>query len=203
MALGSLDKARVAVNFMLGNDVQYQNVYHYIVNGDGGFSNSTVTAAIKTAVEGYYAGIASSVKNDVVEQLSFVEKVEYVGDDWQVTENIGTFTPTFSPTSVAEVCPNQVSPFIVFKTTRPRTVGRKFLFPTLETEQNAGIIVAGLVTKLIAFGAAVLTDITVDGTNVLEAGVPRVGVNQWLTFQSAVVTDLLGTQRRRRPGYGA
>lgn len=205
MALASGDILRVAVNFLLGNGVQYQNVYQYVVNGIGGFSDAAATTAINTKMINQYAGLVASVKDDVVEQLSFVDQIEWdvTEGKWLVTHNVGTFTPSFAPSSAADVLPNQVSPFIVFKTTRPRTVGRKFLFPVLETEQDAGIIAGGMVTKLIAFGASVLADIVVDGSNVLQAGVARAGVNQWLTFQVAVVTDLLGTQRRRRPGYGA
>lgn len=203
MALGVGDIVRTAVNFQLGNGVQYQNVYHHIFDGVGGVSDAAVVADIKTWAEGVYDELVGQTKSDIVEQLSFVDQVEWSGTEWAVVANIGTFTPTFVPVVASEACPNQVSAFVVFKTLRPKSVGRKFLFPAPEATQAQGIMAAAYVTAVVAYAAAVLDDIVVDVLNSLHPGIPRTGVNDFLVFQSAVVTDLLGTQRRRRPGYGA
>lgn len=203
MALGVGDILRTTCNFTLPNGVQYQNVFHHIFDGIGGVSDAAVVADIKAWAEGMYAELATHTEQTTTEQLSYVDQVEWGAGAWEVVANIGTFTPTFSPTSNADVCPNQVSPFIVAKTDRPKTVGRKFLFPTLETEQDQGILTAGLITDLVDWADDYINDITIDVANVLHAGVPRTAVNEFKLFQVAVVTNLLGTQRRRRPGYGA
>lgn len=203
MALGVGDILRTTINFLLPNGVFYQNVYHHIFDGTGGVSDAAVVADIETWAENMYFEIIAYVKTGTVEQLSFVDQVEWSVDHWEVVANIGTFTPAFGPTYAGETCPNQVSPFIVFKTSRPKSVGRKFLFPAPEGFQNAGIMSAAMITALVAFADDAVNDITIDVLNVLHPGIIRAGVNDFLVFEVAIVTDLLGTQRRRRPGYGA
>ena len=197
------DIIRTSCNFTLGNGVQYQNVYHHIFDGSGGVSDVTVTTIVRLWAGAVYLPLIASIKSDVVVQLSSIDQVEWVTDKWEVVANIGTFTPVFVPSDIGEVCPNQVSPFMVFKTARPKSVGRKFFFPTMEGDQSAGIITPAVVAELVSCAATIVNDVTVDGFNVLHPGIPRVGVNDWLNFTAAVVTNLLGTQRRRRPGYGA
>lgn len=203
MALGVGDVLRTTCNFSLINGVQYQNVYHHIFDGIGGVSDAAVVADIKTWAESMYATLAGHVLIGTVEQLSSVDQVEWVVDQWKVVANIGTFTPVFTPTGTGGQCPNQVSAFVVLKTARPKTVGRKFTFPTLEGDQNLGIIDAPTIAALVSYASYVINDITIDVANVLHAGVPRTSVNNFELFYVGVVTDLLGTQRRRRPGYGA
>jgi hypothetical protein len=82
-------------------------------------------------------------------------------------------------------------------------VGKKFLFPFDEAKQADSILVAGAVTAMTAFGVIAIADIALGGDAILIPGIVRTGVEQWLSFQVAVVNDVIGTQRRRRPGVGA
>jgi len=203
MALGVGDIVKTTVNFLLVNGVQYQNVYHHIFDGIGGVSDAAVVADIKAWVEDAYDEIVAYAHEDTAEQLCFVDQVEWTGTEWEVVANIGTFTPTWVPVGGSSYCPNQVAPFITFKTARPKSVGRKFMFPCPEASQNLGVMGAPMIAALVAFATIIVNDLTLDVANVLHPGVPRTGFNDWLNFTVAVVTDLLGTQRRRRPGYGA
>lgn len=197
------DIIRTACNFVLADGTLYQNVYHHKRDGVGAFSNPVVTAAVQGWAENMYDELVSIVKNNVVEQLMFIDRIDWVVDTWEVVENIGTFTITFVPVVVAHANPNQVSPFVVFKTARPKTVGRKFLFPLTEDDQDAGILTGAAVTDIVAYADDAVNNITLAPAGWLAPGVPRTGVNEWQEFTLAVVTDLVGTQRRRRPGYGA
>lgn len=199
------DILRVSVNFELGDGTQYQNIYHYIRDGTDPYSDAVHVTALKGRVEAMYATIDDLVVNTVTEQLCFVDRVEFneIVDEWRVVENIGTFTPTFEPAGAGEALPFQSAPFIVFKTSRPRSVGKKFLFPYTETSQNATILTAGAVTAMVAFGVQVLNSITVGGDVTLTAGIVRTGIQTYLNFLVAVVNDVIGSQKRRRPGVGA
>lgn len=203
MALGVGDILRTSANFLLHSGDQYQNVYHHIFDGIGGVSDEVVTLAIKAWAQTAYGMLAAHTKSTAVAQLSFVDRVEWVLDGWEVVENIGTFTPLFIPSHVGDDCPNTVSAFVVFKTARPKTVGRKFLFPAPETGQVGGIMEADYVAAVVAYTAEVMGDIDIDVANVLHPGVVRTAVNDFLTFTVGIVTNLLGSQRRRRQGYGA
>jgi hypothetical protein len=197
------DIVRTTVNFALADGTQYQNVYHHKRGGVGDFSDAAVVTALELWAEAMYQELVSLVRSNVVEQLSYVDRVEWDVSEWVVVENIGTFTPLFVPVAATDAMPNQVSPFVVFKTARPRTVGRKFLFPLTEAAQDAGILTAGSVTAIVAYADDAVNDIILAPAGTLVPGVPRTSVNDWQEFYVAVVTDLLGTQRRRRPGYGA
>lgn len=199
------DILRVSVNFELGDGTQYQNIFHYIRDGTDPFSDAVHVTAIQGRVEAMYATIDDVVTNDVTEQLSFVDRVEFneIVDEWRVVENIGTFTPAFVPADVGEALPYQSAPFIVFKTQRPRSVGKKFLFPFAESHQDSTILAAGAVTAMVAFGVQVINSIAVGGDVTLTAGIVRTGVQTFLNFLVAVVNDVIGSQKRRRPGVGA
>lgn len=203
MTLSVGDFVQTTCNFLLQNGVEYQNVYHHVFDGIGGISDAAVVSDIGDWASAMYEELGAYVKDSVVEQLSSVDRVEWVTDEWKITENLGTFTPGFTPSAVTGPLPNQVSPFIVFKTGRPRTVGRKFMFPFMASDQASGVLVGGAIAALVAFADDAVNDIFLDVANGLVPGVVRVGVDEWWPFTVAIVTDLLGTQRRRRPGYGA
>ncbi len=203
MTLGVGDIVRTSCNFLLGSGDQYQNVYHHIFDGIGGVSDAAVTLDIKTWADAMYSQYDADVDQGVIEQLSFVDQVEFVEGEWEVVANVGTFTVEMTNLAGGSMLPNQASPFITFKTARPKSVGRKFLFPFQSANQDEGIIAAPTVVLITAFAADALSDIVVDIVNELHPGVVRTGVNDFLPFTVAVVTNLIGSQRRRRQGYGA
>lgn len=205
MAVIDGDILRVSVNFELGDGTQYQNIFHMIRDGTDVHSDPTHVAAISGKIQTMYATLAGQVLDDVVEKLSFVDRVEFneITDQWEVVENIGTFTITFSPTNVDDGLPYQSAPYIIFKTQRPKSVGKKFLFPFAENQQNETILTGTAVTQMAAFGVGVLNAIVVGGDATLTMGIVRTGLNVFLNFLVAVVNDVIGSQKRRRPGVGA
>lgn len=203
MAVVDQDFLRVSCNFELGNGTQYQNIYTLVRDGSDPYSDQDHVDGIETWVEAIYAELVGQVKSDTVEQLSFVDKIAWSGTQWLVTENIGTFTPTFAPTNVAPTVPHVASPFIIFKTARPRSVGKKFLFPFSEDQQDDTVLTGTAVTQMTAAAAVVLTPIALGGDATLTAGIVRVTEETWLVFDVAVVNDVIGSQKRRRPGVGA
>lgn len=202
MALSVGDIVRTSCNFVLGSGDQYQNVFHHIFDGPGGVIDSAVVSDIKDWADVMYSEYDATVDNAVIETLSFVDQVEFIDGEWKVVANIGTFTVAMTPGAAAIVLPNQSSPFVVFKTARPQSVGRKFLFPCIAASQDNGIIDGATVTLITAWAADALADITLLLANVLHPGVVRTGVNDFLPFTVAVVTNLIGSQRRRRQGSG-
>lgn len=203
MTLVSGDYVRVSVNFELGDGTLYQNIYTYTRDGEDVVSDEDTVDFIETRVEDMYNTIIAQVKDDTVEQLSFVDQIEWDGTKWEVVENIGVFTPAFNPNATGDALPYQSAPFLIFKTARPKTVGKKFLFPFDEAQQADSILVAGAVTAMTNFGAYAIAAISLGGSSTLIPGVVRTGSNHWLSFTVAVINDIIGTQRRRRPGVGA
>lgn len=199
------DILRVSVNFELGDGTQYQNIFHYIRDGTDPISDAAHITAIGSKMLAMYQTIDDLVTSDVTAQLSFVDRVEFneIVDEWRVVENIGTFTPTFVPTEATDALPFQSAPFIVFKTQRPRSVGKKFLFPFGEAHQDGTVLTGGAVTAMTSFGTQVINAIAVGGDVTLTAGIVRTGIQTFFNFLVAVVNDVIGSQKRRRPGVGA
>lgn len=203
MTIVAGDILRTTCNFVLADGTLYQNVYHHKRSGVAVISDAAHVTALESWAEMMYGEVVGITKNDVVEQLSYVDQVEWSVDEWVIVDNLGTFLITFTPNVADHALPNQMSPFIVFKTARPKTVGRKFLFPCTEVAQEAGILTPGVIAALVAFADDAVNDIELAALNYLVPGVPRTAVNEWQEFTVAIVTNLMGTQRRRRPGYGA
>lgn len=199
------DILRVSCNFELGDGTEYQNIYHFIRDGEDVISDQDTLDGIETVLELAYSRIDDLVPNDVSPQLSFVDRVEFneILDEWRVVENIGTFTMSFAGTDATDALPYQSAPYVVFKTSRPRSVGKKFLFPLGEAQQDSTVLVGGAVTAIAQYAAEILLGVDLGGDATLTAGIVRTGVQTFLNFLIAVVNDVIGSQRRRRPGVGA
>lgn len=205
MAVLDGDVLRVTANFELGDGTQYQNVYHYIRDGTDPFADAFHVTAIKAILQAAYVELEDIIKSNITEQLSFVDRVEFneIVDEWRVVENIGTFTIIWTPAGIVDSLPYQSSPYVVFKTQRPKSIGKKFLFPLSETEQAGTIMGAGAVTAITAYAAEILTAILLGGDATLTPVIIRTGIQTVLPLLVAVVNDVLGSQKRRRPGVGA
>lgn len=199
------DILRISTNFELGDGSQYQNIYHVIRDGTDPIADSVHISNIRIRLDVAYATIDDLVEDTITPQLSFVDRVEFneIVDEWRVVENIGTFTLEFAPTGVDETLPYQSSPYVIFKTDRPKSVGKKFLFPLMENQQSDTVLIGGAVTAIAAYGAAILAGIELGGDGTLTFGIVRTGIQTYLNFLVAVVPDVLGSQKRRRPGVGA
>lgn len=197
---------RTTVNFTLGDGSLYQNVYHHQRVGPGLLlTDQDHVDALDAWAEAMYAEVDDQVATNVTETLSTVDRVEFVAGAWEVTESIGTFTISFVPTqALGSAMPNQVSPFASFKTDRPKTVGRKFLFPFVEGSFDSGLVNAAALAAMVAYADDAVNNVVVDAPlDYLIPGVVRTGVDSFEEYTVAIVTNVAGTQRRRRLGYGA
>lgn len=205
MTITSGDILRTSVNFTLDDGTLYQNIYHHRRVGYGIITDATHITIINDWAEAMYLEIAPSVSVGVVSALSSVDRILWDGAAWEVVENIGVFTPDFTGIQGTVIAlPNQVSPFVTFKTARPKTVGRKFLFPLTESAIASAVLSAPVVAEIVAYADDAVNNVVVSAPlDYLVPGVPRTGVNEFVDFTLALVTNLVGTQRRRRRGYGA
>lgn len=197
------DVLRTTANFTLPDGTLYQNVYHHKASLTAPFGDATVEAAIDAWLTATYAWLNALVRSTTVGDLCSIDEVSWSGTAWEITRNLGTFVHTFVPTGGAESMPNQMSPFVTFVTDRPKSVGRKFLFPMGENNYLEGVLAAATVTAIVNYANAALANVNLSPLNDLLPGVTRVGFDVFLPFALAVVTNVAGTQRKRRLGVGA
>lgn len=203
MTIVAGDILRTSCNFVLTNGQLYQNIFHHRRTGVGILTDAQHVTAIDDWATAMYAELVSWVKSNVVSSLCSVDLVEFVAGAWTVVENIGTFTLTFAPTNAGSAMPTQLSPYVIFKTDRPQSVGRKFLFPLTELGYDLGLLDGSVVTAIVAWADDAVNDIVIQVLDNLQPGITRVGVDSFLTWHTAIVTNVAGTQRRRRLGVGA
>ncbi|GAG86933.1 unnamed protein product, partial [marine sediment metagenome] len=152
MAIWTGDYTRTVMNFYLGDGTLCQNVYTHKRTGVGVYTDATTVAALASWAETMYAEIDDIVKDDIVEALSTVDEIAWSGTKWEIIRNVGTFTISFIPTGGGPECPNQVAPLILFRTARPRTVGKKYLPPIIASDLAVGgRLDAGVVSAVVAF----------------------------------------------------
>ena len=203
MTIVAGDILRTSCNFTIANNTQYQNVFHHQRTGVGILSDAAHVSAIEDWCNAMYAEIANRCRSGVVGALSSVDKVEFVEGGWTVVESIGVFTPDFNPSDIAAQLPNQSSCFATFITMRPKSTGRKFLFPMTSANVIDGILNPTIVASMVAWADDAVNDIVIQALDNLVPGIVRTGVDAWLPFILGVVTNVTGSQRRRRPGEGS
>lgn len=187
---------------MVSGDI-CQNIYHFRVNTIGSVADASIITELTDWINAVLATIDDYVHQNVSANLHSVDKVAWDGSKWAVTANIGTFTPSFTPTvSTSDALPYTVSPFIVLNTSRPKTKGRKFMWGTCEEDTTGSTMISAFVTAMVNCAAAMLLDAVIDVDTFFVPGVPRTATSDFFTFTTAVVTNILGSQRRRRPGVG-
>lgn len=205
MTVTNGDILKLTSSFTLEDGTIMQNIYHWRAAVAGDWGDSTITSAIQTWLEDALDNLEGGCSNTVTANLHSLDKVEWsaIEGRWEVVENVGTFVPSFTPSAANDPMPNQTSPCVIFKTTRPKTVGKKFVFPMTDASYDGSYIDPALVTVLTNYAADVLANITLSILNDLIPGVPRSAVGVFYDFYLGVVTNVVGSQRRRKPGVGA
>ena len=197
------DVVRTTIGFTLNDGTIAQNIFHHKRTGIGIITDAVIVSTIADWAEAMYAEIIVHIPSSVSNNLSSVDKVEFVDSKWTIVENIGTFVLVFAPTSNEGPLPNQSSAFVTLKTARPKSVGRKFLTPFVELAQDGTFLIPAVVEDIVAWADDAVNDIVIQLGDNLVPGIVRTGFDVFLEFTVAVVTNVLGSQRRRRPGVGA
>ena len=202
MTVAPGDVTRVSCRFVLPDGSVCMNVYHYRWVLVSSILDATCVNTLAAQLNLAYDDLEEQIEQNVVAGLSYVDTVAWDGTKWEVTYNVGSFTPALNPTKVGDRVANQNAPFVVFNTSRPKTKGKKFLFGTTEIEQTGSVLSNALVNALVDYASDCMANAIIGALDYAVPGVPRATVNQFYDFASAVVTNVVGTQRRRRPGVG-
>lgn len=203
VADGSVLKA--VAEFVLDDGTILQNIFHFIAQFLTTQTSADVIGAVKSYVEDIYADVDGYVPSTTGVNPFTLHRVAWNATEglWEVVELIGSDTPSITFTGATEQWPSQVSAVMVGNTTRPKSRGRKFFVPFLETAASASDLVAAVITALGTALNHYLADQAIDVDNTLSPGVPRSAADTFLEFSNGAVNSVVGTQRRRKPGIGA
>jgi hypothetical protein len=205
MSVSTGDIIKAVLEFVLYDGTIIQNILHFIADFTSDQTDQAVIDACETYAEGLYSEIDQYVPSATTVNDMPVQEVEWNAEEgeWLVVRLLGNASPTITFTGASDGLPNQCSAVLVGNTQRPKSRGRKFLAPFIETAATASEWAAPVVTALGLALNSYLADETVSGDNKLSPGVPRSSVNTFLEFTNGVVDSIVGSQRRRKPGEGA
>lgn len=198
------DIVKVTFEVSLHDGTIAQNVHYFKCEFAAAQSDAGVTSAIETWIETAYGELTPNLPSSMTQRVCTVQEIAWdaIDGQWEVTRLIGYFTPTISFTNASDELPNQSSAFATFNTSRPKSRGRTFVMPFGEDRQDGTYLISAALTDMTDFADELLDDIVLGPLNELIPGIPRQALEVFLPFTLGIVTDLLGSQRRRRPTVG-
>jgi len=204
MSVANNDILHVVIQAQLSDGTIVQNRKRFLALLASPLSDATILNSVKTWVETLYAHPATWVMQSTELDDGTVDIITWNAAEsfWEVTQNVGIYSPLDTFANVGEALPNQCAAFVIGNTARPKSKGRCFVFPFGETSQDHGILVGGALSDLGDFAAQYIADQAIAG-DTLQSGIVREATSDWLGFITASFGDVIGTQRRRRVGIGA
>jgi hypothetical protein len=200
-AFNANDIVRTVVKIIGQAGDVYENVYHHQYTGPG--SSIIATAfSIGAWVSDLYNIIQPNIPGDVTissfDVTNVTQKQVYAEED---IPDIGAGGGT------GDTMPEQCCALVLGRTARPKTVGRKFLGPFIESQNADGNWGSDVFNTLDNFAIAWLTDIDYDAGNshLSPVVVHYTGGGEYTTvtpLDSFAVSSQIYTQRRRRRGFG-
>jgi hypothetical protein len=202
MTVNDGDIVKAVVDFAGSDGNHFQNVFHWVAAFAAGQTEAAVLAAILTMLGNMYDELASQIPSDLEDPDVEVDVVEWDTDHWETVARVGEGIAGTTFSATTELLPYTTCAYWVARTARPRSRGRKFMPPFVESQNNAGWLVSGAQTALAAALTDALADITISSGNTLTPGVASDATGTFLPFLNGFISGLFGTQRRRKQGYG-
>lgn len=183
----------------------FLNVYHFICDAAGSFTDAQLETALETWADTVYDSLQTHIISDVDVYDIKADRVVWDAVKLQpkITESIlwVTWTSSFPPSGAGEALPTQCAANINLRTERPKTRGRKFIPVFREDDSTSGgNLAAGALADLLLAGAAMLIGFSA-GTVTFAPGVMSQysGTEaNFFRYLTATVTPNICTQRRRR-----
>lgn len=204
MAVSNDDILKVVMEVLLEDGTIAQNVFWFVAELAAQQSDASVLTAVETWIEALYSDGSSYLPSSMTQRVCWIDRMAWDPGEskWVKEYFVGYFTPTIGFNDINEPLPNMSAPLITFPTSRPKSRGRKFIFPFAEDAQDATFLIAAALTALTNMADEALDDIVLGPLNELIPCIVRVAADTVLKFDTAIVTNVLATQRRRRPGVG-
>lgn len=202
MTINNGDILQAVVDFVSAGGLHEQNKFSFLAQLASGQSEAVVALAIASALEALYDNLNADVSTVWNDPEVYIDKVEWVTDHWEVTENVAETALDTSFNNATEPSPLHAPAYFVGRTARPRSRGRKWMPSFCEDRMGSGALIGAAITDLTAAAADYIDTIDMGGGNSLVPGVPSTVTGTFLPFVGAIVGTIVGSQRRRRQGYG-
>lgn len=202
MAVSDGEVVQAVVDYVSGSGVHFQNKFSYLAQFASDQSEAVVLAAIASHLQQIMDNLVVELNGAFNDPDTYMDVIEFIDGAWEVVRNVGTTFVNTSFNNSSNTLPFQTSAYLVGRTARPRSRGRKFLPPFGEDQQASSLLESTALADVVDAAADYIDDIDLGGGNGLVPGVPSTVTGTFLPFVGATTNSAIGTQRRRRPGVG-
>jgi hypothetical protein len=200
VAIGTILKAVSTMSLPGGNIAQ--NVWYWEVVGTTPVSEATILSAIATRISLAFSQVAQYIRSTVTLDTVAVHEWEWNGTDaWETGEYIGEAALSDNFTGAANMLPHACAATVSASTSDVNRTSRKSIAGLDETTQDQSDLISAVVTAVANFATQWLADVSLGGSEFLDPGLPG-GDGVFYPLLVAAVSDILGSQRRRKPGIG-
>lgn len=198
MPVATSDIVRITAVLTDDNEGTVQNVY-WAKQVSGGADDETFMNAARYQLEIMYGYIDQIMPDSV----SFTEIRGYnLTQDYPLT-TITWQALTEGGVDVDDPLPAPLCCLVMGRTPFSKAVGRKYIGPFCEQDQDNGVWSAGVLANLANFAVAWAANYATGGTGSAQFGVYSKAEAVWRPIVSRVVKEIVAYQRRRRAGRGA
>lgn len=202
MTVSPGDILQVVQNIDMPDLVKAQNVFTFIAGGTGTATDGVITATLEGFLENFYDELAGRISGAVSLAEAVISVMEYdIDDGWLVSRNVGTAEPSVTFSASGDMLPHAVAAVITAPTAVPKRRSRKSIPGCVEEEIDDSEVTTTLLTALALAAIEWLTDTPVTGGIILISSLlSSLGIT--IPLVSATVPNVIGSQRRRKPGIG-
>lgn len=184
---------KIVVKGLLAGVVQTRNVYYAQID-------ASTPESRESMISDYLDGIYSKIElvTGPVATWDGADLFVRSASEWLP---VGSMDLDYAGANEGDVLPNLVAATIIGKVTGSKGFGRKFFSGISEAQTTVDALIAGALANMALAALAYVSPVLGDGTDRLDPGL-------WMkdeafhTFSTGVVSSLLGTMRRRKPGLG-
>lgn len=199
MAVAAGDVFRLAQHFEGPEQVQAFNILA-LKCVTGTCTDAELLAAASTWLKAAYDECIDLISDQVTMSECRVTRMIWSVNKWLVTELIGSVLNPSTFAETTDMLPHAVAAVPVFATAKPTSRGRVNIFGVGESEQEDGLWNSTAVADITAFAGDLRSVLAPGSATLYYAILGDDGTAR--TTTSAVVTDVPGSQRRRKPGVG-
>lgn len=197
MSIAINDVIRIQARMLRNGVDAVQNVYHVKHVSGAPVDDADWVAEVSSIIDVEMQDLAGEIADNITSlDLLFFNVTQ------DVTLPDGAWATFSGGTNAGEPTAPQVSAEVFWRTGAARVIGRKFLPPMTEGNIDDGVWTAGLLVKLLVFGASFIGEIVTTEGNVVF-GVYNVVAAAFNAFATTFAPIDARTQRRRRTGVGA
>lgn len=202
------DVLRVRAIIEMPDLVQAQNVYYWQLDDPtpNNPTNAQIETALDTKVTAMYTDLVGSITDEEEVDHIEIERVEWDVDHWETVENLTDKSILVTGSGDFDMIPHGGAGVVTGNTARPQTRARKFLPGLLEAQITESTMGGSMLAAIGAFAVEWLLDQLVTGAAYLVPVVlGQSGASAGLIYPitEAVISSIIGYQRRRKPGVGS